>query len=196
MLEEDLQRLRWIADPQISPDGTRVAFTLVSVDAEADAYRTELWLADVGAPGLAAPPPRALTTRGFDSQPRWSPDGSQLAFIRKADDEADPQLHVLPLAGGEARALTTLRSGVSTPAWAPDGTRLAFLSGHDPARDTAEAKKPKNAPARVITRPEFRWNQEGFVDLEHLDHLWVVGLDGSAPRRLTCGDHFKEGNPV
>ena len=196
MLEEDLQRLRWIADPQISPDGTRVAFTLVSVDAEADAYRTELWLADVGAPGLAAPPPRALTTRGFDSQPRWSPDGSQLAFIRKADAEADPQLHVLPLAGGEARALTTLRSGVSTPAWAPDGTRLAFLSGHDPARDTAEAKKPKNAPARVITRPEFRWNQEGFVDLEHLDHLWVVGLDGSAPRRLTRGDHFKEGNPV
>jgi len=196
MREDDLLRLRWIADPRISPDGTRVVFTLVSVDTEADAYRTELWLAEVPEGGAPPAPPRALTTRGFDSQARWSPDGSQLAFIRKADAEADAQLHVLPLAGGEARAITSLRTGVSSPAWSPDGARIAFLSGHDPARDTAEASKPKNAPARVVTHPEFRWNAEGFVDLEHLSHLWVVGAQGGEPRRLTQGDQFKETSPV
>ncbi|MEO5988236.1 MAG: S9 family peptidase, partial [Candidatus Eisenbacteria bacterium] len=192
MREEDLLRLRWIADPRISPEGQRVVFTLVTVDIETDAYRTELWLAQVPASGAALTAPRALTTTGLDSQARWSPDGSQLAFIRKADPEADAQLYVLPMSGGEARAITSLRTGVSSPAWSPDGARIAFLSGHDPARDKPEAKKPKNAPARIVTHPEFRWNGDGFVDPEHLDHLWVVAAEGGEPHRLTLGDRFKE----
>ena len=196
MREEDLLRLRWVADPRVSPDGERVVFTLVSVDIDADAYRTELWLAEVPVAGASPIAPRALTTSGRDSQARWSPDGSHIAFVRKADAEADAQLHVLPMRGGEARSLTSLRAGVSSPAWSPDGSRIAFLSGHDPARDTAEAKKPKNAPARVVTHPEFRWNGDGFVDLEHLDHLWVIGVEGGEPQRLTCGDRFKESSPV
>src|SRR5689334_7362850 len=134
MREEDLLRFRWIADPRISPDGKRIAFTLVRVDAEADEYRTDLWLADVPAPGAAPVAPRALTFDGRSAQPRWSPDGDRLAFVRKDETEKKvPQLHVLPLAGGEARALTSLSKGVHSPAWSPDGQRLAFLSGHDPA---------------------------------------------------------------
>ena len=203
MREDDLLKFRWIADPRISPDGTRVAFTLVRVDAEEDEYRTDLWIADVSAtsgsavgaaeaPASAPAPPRALTFDGRSAQPRWSPDGSALAFVRRAEG-AKPQLQVLPLAGGEARALTKLEKGVSSPAWSPDGKRIAFLSGHDPERDVEGAKKPKREPARVVTRPEFRWNNEGFTDFEHLDHVWVVGVDGAdAPRRLTRGARFKE----
>src|SRR5262249_4204743 len=73
-----------------------------------------------------------------------------------------------------------------------DGRRIAFLSGHDPEKDGAEAKKPKHEPARVVTRPEFRWNNEGFTDFEHLDHVWVVERDGGEPRRLTKGGRWKE----
>jgi dipeptidyl aminopeptidase/acylaminoacyl peptidase len=201
--EDDLLKFRWIADPRISPDGTRVAFTLVRVDADEDEYRTDLWIADVpvsggSAPGATTPSPRALTFDGRSAQPRWSPDGSALAFVRRAEG-AKPQLHVLPLAGGEARALTKLEKGVSSPAWSPDGKRIAFLSGHDPDRDLEGAKKPKHEPARVVTRPEFRWNNEGFTDFEHLDHVWVVGAgtrpedgSGAEPRRLTKGGRFKE----
>jgi len=196
MREEDLLRFQWIADPQISPEGNRVAFTLVTVDAEADEYRTNLWLCDVPAEGAPAAPPRPLTFGGRDTHPRWSPDGATLAFVRKPDAENPGQVHLLPLAGGEPRALTSLKGGASSPAWSPDGRRIAFLSGHNPALDTPERRKPKHEPARVVTRPEFRWNDEGFVDWEHLDHLWVIAAEGGEPRQLTTGTRFKESSPA
>lgn len=195
MREEDLLRFEWIADPRISPDGTRVAFTRVTVDAEADEYRTNLWLCDVPAAGAAAVPPRPLTFGGRDSQPRWSPDGATLAFVRKPNADDPAQVHLLPLAGGEPRALTSLKGGAGSPAWSPDGRRIAFLSGHNPALDTPGRGKPKHEPARVVTTPEFRWNDEGFVDWEHLEHVWVVPADGGEPRQLTTGTRFKEAAP-
>ena len=190
MREEDLLRFEWIADPRISPDGTCVAYTRVTVDAEEDGYRTNLWLVEVPAPGATAAPARPLTFSGRDSQPRWSPDGSRLVFVRKGVGKEPGQLHVLPLSGGEALAITSLGKGASSPAWSPDGTRVAFLSGHNPGVDAPEKQKPKNEPARVVTRPEFRWNDEGFFDWEHLDHVWVVDLGG---RRATPAHH---GNAV
>ena len=192
MREDDLLKFRWIADPRISPDGTRIAFTLVRVDADADEYRTDLWLATVPVAGTAPEPPRALTFDGGSAQPRWSPDGTLLAFARRAQPATPPQLHVLPLAGGEAQVLTKLEKGASSPAWSPDGKRLAFLSSHDPELDTPEQRKPKHEPARVVTRPEYRWNNEGFTDFAHLDHIWVVDVRGGEPRRLTRGTRCKE----
>jgi dipeptidyl aminopeptidase/acylaminoacyl peptidase len=196
MREEDLLRFEWIADPRISPDGTLVAYTRVTVDADEDEYRTHLWLAEVPADGHAAPAARQLTFGGRDSQPRWSPDGRSLAFVRKSDAKEPGQLHVLPLAGGEARAVTSLKGGASSPAWSPDGSRLAFLSGHNPAIDVPDYKAPKHEPARVVTRPEFRWNGEGFMDWDHLDHVWVVDVAGGDPRQLTTGTRCKEASPA
>lgn len=184
MREEDLLRLVWAADPQISPDGTRIAFTRVWIDAEADEYRSALMLLDGG--GGA---PRPLTFGPHDSQPRWSPDGRTLAFVRAAEAKKPGQLHLLSMEGGEARPLPSLAKGASSPAWSPDGRRLAFLSGTDPALDTEEAEKakPRNEPARIVTRPEFRLDDEGFLDLDHRPQVWVVEVDGGPPRRLTRG---------
>src|SRR5580765_2309103 len=112
--EEDLLDLVWIADPRISPDGQRIVFTRVSVDREADEYCTALWIID-GAGG----PPRPLTSGTRDSQARWSPDGKTLAFIRKSEAEKPGQLHVLPMTGGEAVAITALAKGAGNPAWSP-----------------------------------------------------------------------------
>jgi dipeptidyl aminopeptidase/acylaminoacyl peptidase len=196
MREEDLLRFEWIADPQISPDGRRVAYTRVTVDAEEDEYVTNLWLADVPEGGAAPTAPRQVTFGGRDAQPRWSPDGGRLAFVRRAGAKEKPQLHVMPMAGGEPAALTKLEGGASSPAWSPDGTRLAFLSGHHPVLDASGHKKPRTEPARVVTRPEYRWNNEGFVDWDHLDHVWVVEASGGSPRALTTGNRFKEGAPV
>ena len=189
MRAEDLLSFEWAADPQISPDGMRVAFTRVHMDREADEYRTSIWLAEAG--GAA---PRPLTGGPYDAQPRWSPDGARLAFVRRREakdkEEAAPQLCVLPMDGGEAVTLTSLAKGAGSPAWSPDGRRIAFLSTANPALDDdPERKKPKHEPGRVVTKPVFRWNNEGFIDADHPAHLWVIDAAGGAPRRLTHGEH-------
>ncbi len=190
MRAEDLLEFEWAADPQISPDGTRVAFTRVHVDAEADEYRTAIWIADA----VGEANPRPLTQGPHDAQPRWSPDGARLAFVRRKEakdkEEQTPQLCVLPMSGGEAATLTSLAKGASSPAWSPDGRRIAFISSHRPdLDDDPKKKKPKHEPGRVVTKPVFRWNNEGFIDPERPSQLWVIDSAGGAPRRLTAGEY-------
>ena len=190
MREDDFLDFVWIADPQISPDGTRVAFTRVAVDREADDYVTTLWIADVGA-GTA----RALTSGLKDSQPRWSPDGRTLAFVRAPEPKKPGQIWLMPMDGGEARAITSLAKGASAPAWSPDGTRLAFLSATNPALDDPAKEDPKHEPARLVTRPIYRANNEGYIDERHLGHVWVIPAAGGEPRPLTHGA-FTESSPA
>ena len=186
---DDLTALHWIADPQLSPDGTRVAFTRVWVDAEADEYRTAIWLVEADGTGL-----RRLTGGERDTQPRWSPDGTRLAFVRATEAGKPGQLCVLPMAGGEATPLTKLEKGAADPAWSPDGRRIAFTSRANPALDDPEKKKPKHEPGRLVTQPVWRWNDQGFVDPDHLPHLWVIDAAGGEPRQLT-GGRCSEGAP-
>jgi dipeptidyl aminopeptidase/acylaminoacyl peptidase len=183
MREEDLLRFVWVADPQFSPDGSRIAFTKVWVDAEADDYRSCLMVVDA-----RGGEPRPLTFGPCDTQARWSPDGDRIAFVR-GEPKKPGQLCVLPMAGGEPERLTSLAKGASSPAWSPDGRRLALLSETNPALDTDEAErvKPKNEQARVVTRPEFRLDNEGFTDFDHRPQVWVIDAAGGPPRQLTRG---------
>src|SRR4051794_6910570 len=81
--EKDLFKFVWIADPQISPDGARIAFVRVSVDEKKDQYDTAIWIAL----GDGSEPPRALTSATRDASPRWSPDGKTLAFTRSTEKD-------------------------------------------------------------------------------------------------------------
>ena len=93
--ETDLFSFVWIADPQMAPDGSRVAFVRVAVNRQKDQYETSIWIADTSA-GAAAP--RQFTTGPRDSSPRWSPDGTRLAFVRAAETEGrvqPPQIYVM-----------------------------------------------------------------------------------------------------
>jgi dipeptidyl aminopeptidase/acylaminoacyl peptidase len=208
---KDLMRLTWAADPRIAPDGSRVAFVKVAVDAEKDDYVTSIWLVPVPARGQTVEP-RRLTNGPHDTAPRWSPDGTRLIFARTTEKDGKPQppqLYLLSLAGGEPRPLTDLPKGGSSPAWSPDGKTVAFLSGTTPedlekARRVKKGEKPeRESDVRIVTREEFRRDNAGYRDVLHPNHLWTIPVPGPGdsptdavpePRRLTSGP-FEESEP-
>src|SRR5262245_21872818 len=141
--ETDLFKFVWVADPQISPDGSQVAFVRVTVDQKKEGYDTALWLVKTS----GSEPPRVLTNGPRDTAPRWSPDGSRLAFVRSPEKEGRPQpaqIFVLTMGGGEARAITDLPKGAGGPEWSPDGRTIAFASTTR-ADDLAKAEAAKTA---------------------------------------------------
>jgi len=108
---EDLLSLKWVSDPQLSPDGSRIAFVQTVVDGEADTYRSHLWVAPVdggASTELGAGDPRQFTAGEHrDSMPRWSPDGRWIAFLSdRGTGKPEPgarrpkQLFVIPADGG------------------------------------------------------------------------------------------------
>ena len=125
--EKDLFKFVWIADPQISPDGSQIAFVRVSVDEKADQYDTAIWIVPTDGSGA----PRRLTAGTRDTSPRWSADGRQLAFVRPIEKDGrpqPPQIHAMSLLGGESRPVTDIPRGAANPAWSPDGKSIAFTS--------------------------------------------------------------------
>ncbi|MEX1128426.1 MAG: S9 family peptidase [Vicinamibacterales bacterium] len=204
--ETDLLKFVWVADPQISPDGSQVAFVRVDVNEKADTYDTAVWI--VRSDG--SEPPRRLTGTTRDSAPRWSPDGGHLAFVRAAEQDGKvqpPQIYVLSMAGGEARAVTDIPHGAGNPVWSPDGRTLAFSSRAKPddltpkKADDKDAKPERKSDVRVITEPVYRANGVpgfGYVDRDRPAQIWTVALPapGAAlakPTPLTTGA-FPAGN--
>jgi dipeptidyl aminopeptidase/acylaminoacyl peptidase len=206
---EDLYALQLVEDPQLSPNGQHLAFVKVTHDKVGNQYRRHIWLTTVN-----GDTPR---TRQFtfgpksDTTPRWSPDGQTLAFVSARGDK--PQIHLISLAGGEARPLTAHRNGASNPVWSTDGRRLAFVAPvnagerqaedegrEDPPpadslearhrKEAAEHKEKLKADPRIITRLPYRTGTE-YMD-DRFTHLYVIEVlaNGEAPKpqRLTDGD--------
>jgi len=191
MVPEDLTRVLFVTDPQLSPDGRRIAFVVTSLSEERDEYLSNIWVVDAagGAPRRFTAGPRR------DTEPRWSPDGTRLAFLSERAPKDKLQLYVMPADGGEPTKLTTLENGVTSVAWSPDGTRLAFVSPVGGQREPeSEEEKRKSRPARVITSVKYRFNGEGFI-YDRRPHVFVVSTDGSTPLQVTDGD-FVDADPV
>jgi dipeptidyl aminopeptidase/acylaminoacyl peptidase len=168
-----------------------VAFVVTMLCEDQDEYLSNIWVIDT-----AGGAPRRFTTGPKrDTAPRWSPDGSRLAFVSERVPKQKAQLYVMPSDGGEPARLTDLRTGVAHPVWAPDSRRLALVSrveGWQEPEDEAERQKSK--PARVITSLKYKYNSAGFIYDRH-PHIFVVSADGGPPQQLTDGDCV-DGDPA
>jgi dipeptidyl aminopeptidase/acylaminoacyl peptidase len=191
MRPEDVYELTGVVDPRVRPGGHgEVAYVVWSIDRDANEYRQSIWVAKTN----GSEPPRRFTTGKNDASPRWSPDGSQLAFVAKRGDEkAKRQLYVMPVGGGEPMCLTELKEDVGEPVWSPDGTRIVF-SARVP-HDAYEEEDDKKREPRRFTRLLFKLDSVGWTG-DRRRHLYVVPADGSAePTQLTDGD-FEDSRPT
>ena len=148
MVPEDVYEITGAFDPRVSPDGRTVAYVVLSVDREANEYRSAIWTARTD----GSEQPRQITSGARrDTSPRWSPDGSMIAFTSNRERDW-AQLYVIPVAGGEPRRLTDLRQDASEPCWSPDGRRILVTSR---VPDPAYSVDPF-APVSLINDDELR----------------------------------------
>jgi dipeptidyl aminopeptidase/acylaminoacyl peptidase len=187
---EDLYEFRFLTDAQISPDGARIAYAVKTANSKRDGYQGAIWLLSFDNSGA---PVQVTAGTAHDGHPQWSPDGARLAFtsdrgdVPKGRKRPPRNIFVLDLAGGEARQLTHFGDDCSDLAWSPDGDTLAFVV-RDPKDSAAE-----DDGVRVYERARYKSDEGGLLD-DRRKHIWIVGADGSAPRRLTEGD-WDDGQP-
>jgi dipeptidyl aminopeptidase/acylaminoacyl peptidase len=189
----DLFALQVATDPQIRPDGEVIAYTRVTYDVMKDRGRSSIWIIDVDS-GMQTP---LIAGSGDHSSPRWSPDGSRLAYVSTTDG-GKPQMFVRWMERGVAARLTELVEAPSDLSWSPDGKWIAFtMFAPDEKPKLGEAPpKPEGAewapPLEIITDVTYRADGAGYLKPGYT-HVYVVPTDGGAPRQLTFGAYNEAG---
>uniref|UniRef100_UPI003FA5303C TolB family protein n=1 Tax=Arsukibacterium sp. TaxID=1977258 RepID=UPI003FA5303C len=183
MQPEDYYQFVFVADPQLSPDGKRVAFVHSTVSDDKRKRHSNLYL--VATDGKS--PPQQLTFTNSDRSPRWSPNGRQLAFISGRGE--GQQLYLLPIAGGEARAITELKqAAIRDFSWSPDGKQLLLTLMLDPALDDPTQLKNKSEQAEpdivVIRHALYKSNGGGYLN-ERRSALWLLDVETKQLTKLT-----------
>lgn len=185
MTPDDLGKLNLPSDPRLSPDGKSVLFTVSRPNLGEDRYDQTLWISDEGGA-------RPVSTGPRDKDGRWSPDGTTIAFTRRADDKAKPQLAVMPSAGGEVTVLTDFDGGVEGLEWSPDGSRIAVVAvTYTEEWAGLDEEERKRKPRRITSVP-YRFDNKGWLH-DRKRHIWLVDPKGADdPQCLTSGEFDEE----
>ena len=186
----DIYQLRVVNDPQLSPDGAWVAYSVTAVDSAKDKSDTDIWMTSWDGNQTI----RVTSSPESESAPRWSPDGRYLAFVSGRQEGKGGQVWLLDRRGGEAQRLTMIRNGISEFSWSPDSRRLALVVDEETDsiahKDTAEHKTPRPI---VIDRYNFKRDVAGYLGSKRT-HLALFDVATKKQEPLTS-ESFDDGLP-
>jgi len=196
---EDLYQFNTIAEVRIAPDGQHVVYTVQRVDRKTEKKYTNLWVAPT-ANGV----PRQFTTGDqHDGNGRWSPDGSQIAFLSDRGDKEKPaQIYLIPFSGGEATRLTQIDGEIDDLSWSPDGKQLLCtvrkLDAETLERQKDEQKKKLGVVSRHYDRLFYKLDGYGYLPHER-SHVWTVDTRTGKAKQLiddaVYDEHFPTWSP-
>ncbi|HJY28097.1 MAG TPA: DPP IV N-terminal domain-containing protein, partial [Pyrinomonadaceae bacterium] len=180
---EDLLKVRRVGDPQVSPNGKRVAFTVGDVNFDGNRVVNQIYVTSIDGGDM-----KQLTSGDRSSSaPRWSPDGKKIAFTTGG------QVWVMDDDGDKKEQVTKISTGAAAPIWSPDGKWIAFTSDVYPDCNNDECNKKRDeqaesskVKAHIITRLLYKhWDE--WRDVKRT-HVFVVSSKGGTARDLTSGD--------
>jgi dipeptidyl aminopeptidase/acylaminoacyl peptidase len=187
---DDINALRELGDPQVSPDGEWVAYTVRTADLVKDKRITHLWMASWEGNRTL----QLTQSEHSEHTPRWSPDGKYLSFITARGGDEDPeQLWLLDRTGGEASPLTGFNGDVLDYAWSPDGLQLALIVADEDPHKKKKGEEDKTPPSIVIDRYYFKEDETGYLG-NLRQHLYVFDVATRKAELLTPGK-YDEGWP-
>lgn len=180
----DLFRLTSITDPQWDKHSRKYAFVQTTVHEEENEYRSTIYVGDLE--GNAVP---FTSGKGRATSPRWSPEGSKLAFVSNRNEKS--QLYVMPVNGGEAEQVTFCKNGARGPVWSPCGTKILFSTSVESAEDlhstSSKSEEKKKPEPLVVEKMRYKSDAKGFLDNKN-DHLAILDLKTKEVSLLTEGD--------
>lgn len=192
----DVFELEWAADPQISPDGTRIVYRRRGMDKMTDRRTSRLWIINSDGTGHMK-----LTQReANESSARWSPDGKRIASASSAEGNGS-EIFVYWIESGKMARITQLERSPGDLSWSPDGNYLAF-NMHVPESNPVLVKPPKKPKGaewaehpRVTKRLKHEADGVGYLE-PGFSHLFVVPAEGGTARQITSGDYHHDSKPV
>jgi dipeptidyl aminopeptidase/acylaminoacyl peptidase len=187
---DDHSKIVSVGDPQRSPDGQWVAYTVSTIDADKDRRNTDIWMVKWdGSEQL-----QLTSSPDNESSPRWSPDNKYLAFVASRGTEEEKkrggQIWLLNRAGGEAQRVSDFKGGVGDIQWSPDSTRIAFTAeDQDPADEPEKMDgwKRKTAPPIVIDRYHFKQDRRGYLK-DLYTHIGIFDIATKQAKVITKGN--------